>query len=254
MGETAAYLSQRDRLDDTLLAIVSDHGLSATHTHFDPVPFLEERGYYPLFYPKTYRRRPDTACMVSGNAMAHLYFPRTSEDLHAAGDDLIKLFASCKAISFVASRDRRGVVRVSGEAGEAHIRRQGNCIEYRVQGQDPLGYGDLPEKLSLRESLEHTFNAEFPDGPVQLLQLFQSPRCGDLVLNADIGFDLRARYEHPEHHGSHGSLHRQHMQVPLLLNHPLEHNRPLRTVDLFPSILRLTGRSVPADLDGKSFV
>ncbi len=58
-------------------------------------------------------------------------------------------------------------------------------------------------------------------------------------------FDLRDRYEHPEHRGSHGSLHRDHMLVPLLTNHPIP--SPLRTADIFPTILKLMGKPIPSN-------
>ena len=259
VGELADHLRRRGQLEDTLLLIVSDHGLSPTHTHCDPIPLLEAAGLRPLSYPKIFRHNPLSACMVSGNAMAHLYFrapdgwhqPRTYEDLRDQGD-LITRFASLEAISFVASRDREGHIRISSKTGESRLRPSGPSIEYVVDGKDPLGYDYLTGRHCHRDTLSLTLPGEFPDAPTQLLQLFQSPRCGDLVLNAHIGFDLRDHCEHPEHRGSHGSLHRDHMLVPLLTNHPLP--SPLRTADIFPTILKLMGKPIPPNIDGKIIV
>ena len=247
VGATADQLRRSGRLDDTLFIIVSDHGLTPTHTHFDPIPFLEERGFRPLYYPWIIRRRADSACMVSGNGMAHLYFFHPDHP----SPELMHQLVTSPAIHFVAHRHHPDGVRVIGPDGEATIRQIGEQIEYHPEGTDPLGCGDLPALATPDEILAHTFATDCPDGPVQLLQLFQSSRCGDLILSAHPGFDLRDRHEHPEHRGSHGSLHREHMHVPLLINHPLDPARPARTVDLFPTILQLTGRPVPGGLPGR---
>lgn len=258
IGQLADQLRRRNQLDDTLFLIVSDHGLSSTHTHCDPVPLLEAAGLCPLYYPKIFRRHPLSACMVSGNAMGHLYFrgPNgwnqrcTYEDLRS-DNDLISYFTSLDAISFVASKDRQGHIRINSKSGEARIHSSGPLIEYHITDQNPLDFAPFPTPLSHRDSLSHTFSSEFPDAPTQLLQIFQSPRCGDLILNARPGFDLRDRHEHPEHHGSHGSLHRDHMLVPLLTNHPLP-NHPLRSADIFPSILKWMDKPIPPNIDGEA--
>ena len=42
-------------------------------------------------------------------------------------------------------------------------------------------------------------------------KFFKGDRTGDLVLSADPGYDLRARYEYPEHHATHGALNAEQM-------------------------------------------
>ncbi|HEX6535911.1 MAG TPA: hypothetical protein VF041_15050, partial [Gemmatimonadaceae bacterium] len=63
----------------------------------------------------------------------------------------------------------------------------------------------------------------------------------------------RGRYEPIPHVSTHGALHREHMLVPLLTNHPIP--RPARrTADLMPSALTVLGLPVPGGLDGVAFV
>jgi len=130
----------------------------------------------------------------------------------------------------------------------------GNMITYIVNGSDPFGY-NLGENVTLttEEFLSKTINTDYPDAPYQLLHIFTSPRCGDVILSATPGYDLRDKYEDPEHKGSHGSLHREHMLVPVLCNTKLA-DREMRTVDVFPTYLKLMGYEVPANIDGTSLI
>ncbi|NNE27490.1 MAG: hypothetical protein HKN09_11665, partial [Saprospiraceae bacterium] len=66
----------------------------------------------------------------------------------------------------------------------------------------------------------------------QCKQLFASDRSGDLVVSANVGYDLRDFWEIPEHKGSHGSLHKDHMHVPILMSKPLLQN-PIRTTEVY---------------------
>lgn len=156
-------------------------------------------------------------------------------------------------VALVTCADENGDVCVYGNGGKAKIREQDSNIEYLVEGEDPFGYKGLPQKLNHYTSLEHTFDSDYPDALVQLIQIFKSRRSGDLILSAQKGFDLRTRFEWPEHKASHGSLHREHMLVPLFINTKIK-TRKIRTADIFPSILELLGRENTNDIDGKSFV
>jgi hypothetical protein len=87
---------------------------------------------------------------------------------------------------------------------------------------------------------------------VQIPHLVSAPRSGEIILSASRDWDYRARYEPIPHVSSHGALHRDHMLVPLLVNHPVR-KLPRRTVDVMPSALAALGIDIPARLDGKSF-
>ncbi|MBL8235172.1 MAG: hypothetical protein JNL98_42105, partial [Bryobacterales bacterium] len=101
-----------------------------------------------------------------------------------------------------------------------------------------------------RECLARTFDSTYPDAAAQLLDQFRSPRTGDLIVVAREGYDFRDRWEIPEHKAGHGSLFRAHMQVPLWANHALP-GTPMRTVDVFASLLEWLGEPAPAVLDAE---
>lgn len=243
VGELFAKLSERGILDETLVLMSSDHGLSATRHHFELWKWFEDRGRKVFYYPNIFRTDVDAACMVSGNAMANVYLkngatwdaPTTYEDLEASG--LMRDLVQESAIDLVFLRSREGGIKAVSRRGIARIRLDGERVRYAVETQDPFGYPALPNEMSTREALEKTFATDYPDAIVQAAQLFESPRTGDLVVTAALDHDLRDCWEIPEHHGSHGSLHKEHMLIPLWANRPvLDPAKPYRSVDAFAMI------------------
>lgn len=261
VGHLGDALEREGRLDETLLIIASDHGLTPTHSHLDTVEFMSQLGFKTFHYPKVYRyfRDADAATMISGNAMAHIYVKSpngwgrrsTFEELNKIIERLIER----QEIDIVAGIDEEGRVRITGKRGgeaTAWIDKEG-YLNYRTFNGDPFDYRYLPEKMNIDEALELTYNTNYPDGILQVVQLLESPRSGDLVVSANPGFDLRARYEKPEHCSSHGGLFKEHMLVPVTISAKV--NKPYaRTVDLYPTILSLMGYSLPAGIDGVTLV
>lgn len=244
--------------DETALFLVSDHGLSATHTHFCLNTFLEKRGITPFFYPLIFNKRGrSSATMVSGNAMAHVYFKNRDgwtretvrRELEVIAPGLIDELLQEEAVDIVAVRNEGGGVQIFSRRGEAKIMLDGAKLHYEITGSDPFGYAHLPDDLYPQSCLQATFETEYPDAPFQIAHLFTAPRTGDIVISATPGFDLRLKYENPEHHGSHGSIHRSHMHVPLITNLKFK-TGPVRTVDVFPTILKLLGYDIPGHIDG----
>jgi hypothetical protein len=154
------------------------------------------------------------------------------------------------AIDVVCGRDSRGGLRVRSRRGAARLSLQGDTVRYAVEGADPFDYPALPAELSRRRALELTAATDYPDALVQLGQVFESPRTGDLIVSAAPGHDLRDGYERPPHVGSHGSLRREHMLIPLFVNHRLGPG-PFRATDVYPTILAGLGLDVPSGLDGQ---
>jgi hypothetical protein len=267
LGRISQKLEQKGWADETLIMVVSDHGLTATHQHFGVASFLEERGVKTFYYPKIFKWNFDAASMVSGNGMLHLYFReknhlngsngwsgRTSfEVLEQERKDLLAELLAQEAIDILAGQSEDGSIVVVSKRGRARILSVGDQIHYSVQGSDPFGYPSLPLQMSDRQSLQLTAPTEYPDALVQLCQIFRSPRTGDWVISAQKGWDLRRRFEHPEHHSSHGALIREHMAIPFLCNAPLP-NAPVRSCDIFPTVLKLTGKEIPEGIDGVSLV
>ncbi len=68
-------------------------------------------------------------------------------------------------------------------------------------------------------------------------------------ISASPGFDLRERFEWPEHFSSHGGLIRDHMLVPFASSVPLEEG-PVRTADIAATVLDYLGVPAPSGVDG----
>ncbi len=108
--------------------------------------------------------------------------------------------------------------------------------------------------MTREQILAYTADTTYPDAPLQVAQVFDSPRAGDFIISASHGWDLREREGHIDMRSCHGSLHREHMTVPFVANHPIDLGRMPRSVDAFPTILQLLGRPVPAGVDGRTLL
>lgn len=256
VGLVAEKLKAEGRLDETLIVIVSDHGLTQTHSHFDSLKFMNSRGHKTFYYPNVFRHftDADAACLISGNAMANIYVKSpdgwgrksTFEELRGLAED----FLERPEVDIVAGLDEKGRARIKSARGEAAAWLGGEgLINYERISGDPFGYNGLPGKMSAEEALDLSFGTQYPDALMQIIQLLEAPRTGDLVLSANPGYDLRAKHENPEHRSSHGALFREHMLVPVAMSAAIgkEH---MRTVDIYPTVLSLMGKPLPDGIDG----
>lgn len=252
IGALTERLRALGRLDDTLIMIVSDHGAAPVHHHLDLATWFRRRGARTLAHPVLWTRDPQVAVMVAGNAQAAVYaepnIPRAARhplaQLRASGalgvqGDAVAALTAEAGIALVAGAEAGGGVRVASDAGEATLRRDGEAIHYTRVSGDPLVIG-ADATHDHREWLARTIDGPFPDGPVSLLDQFQAPRTGDLVIAAAEGWDFREAWEYPEHKSGHGSLIAGHMLTPAWSNRPLPAG-PLRTVDLYPVICAWLG-------------
>lgn len=244
-----------------LVLLVSDHGATDTHSHVDLEAVVERVAGRCLAHPRVWRGwfGARSAVMVSGNAMAHVYLRDRTWDAplldRPAGSvsRLVDALLAVPAIEHVIGRTSTGGAAVLTSRGEARIERVPGAVRYEViRGTDPFGYpGSAAGIRSERDWLSETWSSDYPDAPVQVLQVLSSQRAGHLVVTARPGHDLRSRFEKPPHVGSHGSLHRDHMMTPLLSNRMLAAG-PWRTVDVCPTILHALGVPRPPGLDGRS--
>ena len=280
IGNIIHTLQKANTLQETLILITSDHGMTDTHTHIDVPQHLDEGGWRCLHYPKVWRQGTVSASMVSGNGMTHLYFKNNPigkgwgkrtpfEELHKMG--VIGSLIELEGLGFVAGQAETGDILVQNRGGQGRIScrsaqaDRGNPqsvagtfksadalrFSYQFTGTDPLGYGVPYENLSSREALRETYDSPYPDGIVQLWQIFKSERTGDLVLSAEKGYDLRARYEIPKHRATHGALIAEHLSIPLATNCPIA-EQCIRSVDVFPTVLSLCGHNVAErHIDGR---
>lgn len=259
VGQLVDTLQKTRAFDETLILISSDHGMTNTHTHIDVVKQLDDGGWRCLHYPRLWRRGATSASMVSGNGMTHLYFKNEGagwgertpfEYLQQIG--VVEALLELEGLALVAGQSRDGSIVVQNRCGKAKITCQANRFSYRFEQKDPLGYGVCYDNVSSREVLRQTYDTAYPDAIVQLWQIFQSARAGDLVLSAESGYDLRARYEIPAHHATHGALLAEHLHIPLAMNVPIA-EACIRSVDVFPTVLNLCGHDLGdmSQIDGK---
>ncbi len=259
VGRIAEQLQSLGVYDGTIIAVVSDHGLSPTTAHIPLVDIVKQHGFDPFYYPKLYRRRRDSAVMESGNAMAAVYFKRgerwgehwTWAEMQRDSriSALIATLAHTEGVALVGARTDNGVVW-AGSQGRLWADYRDGRYHVSAEGRHPLG--DHPMgSFTAAELLDSTFDHTYPDAVNQLRLLFTSPRSGDLVLSTDPGYDLRWQHEDPEHHGSHGSLHRDHMHVPLAISAPLNEGR-ISNCDIVPTVLQVCSKEPRRPMDGIS--
>ena len=238
--------------------VAADHGGSVMREHQDIAVEMEALGWRTLRHPMhVWRRNARAAVMVSGNASVQVYVEPRSGRVRALSEpdlpmDVVRHLLDLPAVRLAAWRDGSGGVTVAAGESRARLRDEDGRICYKPTNGDPLGLGTAAVVTDDRELLGHTLTGELPDAPRQLLQLFRSPRAGDLVLAARVGSDFRGPWEIPEHKAGHGSLIADHMLVPIAASVPLP-DAPLRTVDLMPTMLELLGVPLPSGLDGVPF-
>ena len=249
----------------TQLWIVSDHGHSPVETHEDLDGLLRGWGLRTLAHPWTFRARgKDVGVMVSGNAMAHLYLELDRRarpwwpELRARWSGTVERLLDRESVDvlLLPHGEDRCEVRARGR-GSAIVTRERAGDDwrfgYRPLTGDPLGVGQQVSQLTAEAAWEATIDTDYPDSLVQIAHLAGCARSGEVILSARRGWDFRARYEPIPHVSSHGALHREHMLVPLLTNHPFART-PRRTVDVMPSALEALGLPVPPGLDGESWL
>jgi arylsulfatase A-like enzyme len=265
VGEFAGRLALDGSLERTLIVVASDHGHIpvAPGQHVDLVPWLEAQGQRTLTYPFRFRRwfDSDAACFKCGDAMALIYLKgggwhRPLDPDHpqvrTVADGLLQL----PAVDVIAYRETGGWVRVRSRRGNARVKISGDEVRYAVGPgiDDPFGYQAIPETLSQRDLLLRTQDTAYPDAPLQMAQLFESARCGDIIVSATPGWDFgKQGTTHGTSVSGHGSLHATHLRVPFLMNRPFD-TTAVRTVDVAPTILELMGQQPGPACDGVSLV
>ncbi len=260
VGKVVKKLKEQGEWENTLLLLTADHGLTATHTHFDLANYFTKVGLRALQYPIIWKYRPKSAVMISGNSFGavHLLNHEGSEVLrgeevtNAIGEDIWTDLINQVAVDFVAWRGKENDFFVESQKGRAKIVKSTKGLTYHPITGDPFGLGLLDKPMDNQASLAATFESDYPDGLVQVEQLFRCRRAGDLVVSAANGYDLRDTWEFPEHHGSHGSLHKDHIHVPLIYNQQGWDDRPARTTDVFNSILKWMGKPTFENSDGEA--
>lgn len=237
LGELVESLKKNGKWDETLIMMASDHGLTSTHSHLDLGKFFRKNGYRVLEYPTIWTIAPKVSVFISGNSFATLSFLDiktlyTKDNLYKKHGQVLDKLVRDEAIDFIVMRKSDSSLSVINEEGEAEILINDKKLQYRSVSGNPFGIEDTTEWLDDQQAFEYCYTSDYPDALVQCRQLFESKRSGDVAVSANVGYDLRDFWEIPEHKGSHGSLHKDHILVPLLMNKKLLHS-PVRTTEVF---------------------
>jgi hypothetical protein len=259
VGSLRAALERAGQWDETELWVVSDHGHSEVRAHDDLAALARASGHRVLAHPWLFTRGADVAVMVSGNAMAHLYLELERREragwsaLREGWEPLVRMLLARDSVDFVILPldDVRTEVRTK-ERGSAIIEAAAGRYSYRTIDGDPLGVGFELANVTATDAYDALATSDYPDAIVQIAQLSASARSGDIIISAAPGWDFREKWEPIRHASTHGSLHRDHMLVPLLASRAVR-GMPRRTTDVMPSALEALGLGAARDLDGESF-
>ena len=242
------------------LWIVSDHGHSPVRRHEDLAGLFKVMGHRVVAHPWVIVPFAETAVMVSGNAMAHLFLEvrRRARPWWGAlaprWNGLVATLLGRPSVDLAILPHDTERCEVRSRRGEIGIvSRVAGFYSYFPAIGDPLGVGRALQGVGADEAYDATIHTDYPDSIVQIAHLASSPRSGDIILSAVRDWDFRARYEPIPHVSAHGALHREHMTVPLLVNRPVA-RAPRRTADVMPSTLAALGLPIPGSLDGASFL
>ncbi len=253
--------------DKLLLSVARDH-------LWEETPAGWRRNYYDKFSTVVYGngdrfraiclRRPVSKNNISAGYASWDIRPAPKQ-LHNYPDtrgnkiDLPAVLLAKPAIDTVAWAMEKDKIRVATKRGVAEfsqpLGRDGKIACTIVSG-DPFGWaGKIPQRLlkgvpaSSREWLNATHATKYPDLPPQILAYFRASRAGDITVFAAAGWDFGSKNS-----AGHGGLDaHDDLCVPLLLAGPgVPHKRlPIaRTVDLVPTLLKLLGKTPPANMDG----
>ncbi len=205
-------------------------------------------------------------------AAIHLLPPaRTATDQPIATWPWVRGLPQLPGVAVVCTRYGADAVRATSADGGLHIERrlEDGVKQYRatpLNGPALLDavLGDGAEARTVRDGwhnsrvwLAASANARFPDFVPQIVELFDSPRAGDVIVFAADDYSFSDDW-----HGGHGSCVYRDMHVPLFFTGPgLPPGGRIpaaRLVDVTPTVLDLLGatESLPADVtfDGVSLL
>ncbi|MEP7085992.1 MAG: hypothetical protein ABI884_01550, partial [Gemmatimonadota bacterium] len=193
-------------------------------------------------------------------AMAHLYVELERRAragwgaLRERWEPLVETLLARESVDIVMLPELDGRTEVrSRTRGSAIIESVGGRFSYRTVHGDPLGAGLELEHVTALDAYDALAGSDYPDAVAQIAQIAASSRVGDIIVSAAPGWDFREKWEPIRHISTHGSLHRDHMLVPLLTSRPIR-GIPRRTADVMPSALEALGLAPARDLDGASFI
>lgn len=278
LGEIVARMKKAGIWEKTYIVLTSDHGQHATGRYVSVPKLLRDAGLRPRGF---YAAKVNTFASQVAITSANIYLNKgdwrdvvSLEDLRSfptAGGgrvDLVDSLISHEAIEFalIPEPPDRVHILASGKRHGIVTRRSFRGIDYFSYATvgdagDPLGYEtSVGVSAWVNDGRFHHGDAwglasaesAYPDAPVQLLQLFDGDRAGDLVVTANTGWHFRPR----EYVSSHGGMGRSDMRVPLVISGPdIAKGVTIpfaRTTDVYPTLRRVFGMKVStARMDGR---
>ncbi len=253
VGRAAQVIKNNGMYEQTALIFASDHATGTAARAFDLDAFVGKR--FKLCNADRRLREwidSDAIALTSGTSMAHLYLKLGRgweercffEDVERKG--LVGSLLEQDGVDIIAGRSSEGGIVVQSRRGRAHILEDADGrITYLARSGDPFGLSGVRQVLSSSDALDATIHSDYPDGIMQVLQIFRSRRTGDLVISAasDVALGAQAGGS------THGSLSRRHCVVPFLSSVPIS-AREIRTADAFALTLSLMGIDAEHSLDG----
>ncbi len=275
-GDIVARMKAAGIWDKTYVVLTSDHGQHPTGEYVSIPRLLRDVGLRPRGF---YSARVNTFASQIAITSANIYLNKgdwrdavTLEDLRSfpRGDgkriDLISGLVKHPAIELAIVPEAPDRVHVLAEGKHATItRRSFQGTEYfaydvDLEGGDPLGYSeDAATRDWVGDGRFHSADdwghasaeTQHPDALLQLTQLFDGDRAGDVVITAKTGWHFRPR----DYRSSHGGITRDDMRVPLVLGGPDVARGEIdfaRTIDVYPTLRRIFGMKVSTErVDGR---
>ncbi|HPQ80310.1 MAG TPA: CDP-alcohol phosphatidyltransferase family protein [bacterium] len=256
VGRAADLLKEQASYEKTALIFAGGYGAGEQARSFDLDGFLSKR--YRIHSAGAGTREwqdADLVSLPSGTSMAHLYVRGDGgwekrpffEEIERKG--LVGSLLEQNGVDLLAGRSVEGGIVVQSRRGRSHLHEDADGrITSIVKGGDPFGYEGMEQVTDAAISLESSASTEYPDGPLQMLQIFRSMRSGDLVLSAAADSSIVAR----EISGipvTHGSLSRAHMSVPILSS-VKPPSSTMRTADIFSWAIAMLGIEAEHKTDG----
>ncbi|OGQ44863.1 MAG: hypothetical protein A3H42_02545 [Deltaproteobacteria bacterium RIFCSPLOWO2_02_FULL_46_8] len=247
-------LKERGILDKTYIILSSDHGIHPTGDVFDLRNVLWKAGFRDKSVYVGNRGISSTFLYAKGEkgwkdlpSLDRLrHFPVKDKQI-----DLIKTILDQHETDWIAVRDGFDAVRIFKQDGQALIKvipySNKSFYSYSYTGKDPLGFSQDPKLapflkgkvFSKDQWFKATAGALSPNGVVEIANLFQEPRMGDILILAKGPWGFRK-----EKAGTHGSLNRDDMTIPLWIGGPAVPHKTFdlaKGVDLFPTVLEWFG-------------
>jgi hypothetical protein len=261
MKETGTY-------DDTIIIILSDHGMGDVSCNINPNELVLDAG----LKPKIARRNKEfnSRVFAYGYSIGQLYLTGLPErELERRLVDLVNQ----KPVEHVIRRVSDNVKIVYSKDAVVQIERADS--KYRMvvlSGANPFGYSDsltkkLGEYRSAKESLELTSKEEQPDAVVGIAEGMNHPDAPPVRFLAANGYafgKIRNGTHFPAYFNAnrirtHGNLHRKQSQIPMMIAGPkgvIDYREVdcARVIDWMPTFLDIAGYKTDDKIDGVSLL